>query len=947
MKGNPFIRSSNSLPNDKSASKHKKEPSKLSALLQKLRTPPSSPKIIASLFNFRAESKAESNGIEDTVLKHEVNKSLMDADVPPPLPSRKEGLKQNRSHREHGQGSLTTPPSPPTESQLTHPPPPPVRTKKPTSPTSTSSASSSDILRGLDSKVGPSPRNNQVRTLNQENEDHLEGNALHASDLKIENTKVQSKDLTGWMQIALKEFKTQYVKDRKYRFKTYKNAFVGRELLDFLTQLPMEDGKSITRSDALDVCKKLCDSGAIAHVTGEHDFKDDNLFYQFVVHRRHSSNGIRPPLEFMLHDSSQTGQPTETLDAETPKSPLSSKPSVPEENSPEQLLVKSRDEAKHVNEAKSEAKLTVHSRQESDSFYNKGDSKSDNALVSARTKYAVDPFPAEDEKNKEFSYESMIHQFPTAERQARAGIFNLKRIGKFLNKQAEILKGTSSDKKKVYAYEMQKSNECRQDRMTEHLVAMEGMYAVEHELEVVEDRLRKEIGTKIVEPAFKFAEEANKLMDDIVKQERSKSAALQADALNLAESRKACLKKYKELKQIHDKLKSSSSLKLKDRQLLEKKKKKALETATKYFNKTEVMEREYNHNQVKYRHTWLPEQLLKMRNLDFERLKLQKDLLERHCRLRLQYITDSASAFNKFNKLTFSLDAQRDLNNCCEKWELQYGFPPPLKGRTPLPCTSEDLQSDRWMDIMENVDHLTLSDGAEFGKQPIINTPIDKTTTLEAENEEWFRATVDHIPHLNSEIKLDPDDIIHVLKKNPPALKKLLVTRSLRMDDSVAIVVMKSAKDRPASPKASVEDLENSVDAPLEQYQRLKTANYGSVNRIYEQDGIRYCEILIKSEDGNDIKEIFMQEVIPESVYNKLTGVKNPQAQVLYDYVADSTDRYETLKVKKGEKIIVLRKTTLSDDFVHAKSENGGEGIVPVNFIESLRSKDRKSVVHL
>jgi hypothetical protein len=48
----------------------------------------------------------------------------------------------------------------------------------------------------------------------------------------------------------------------------------------------------------------------------------------------------------------------------------------------------------------------------------------------------------------------------------------LLRIGKFSKKQAEILKVSCNERRKVHAYEMQKLPEIRQDQMVQHLEAM-------------------------------------------------------------------------------------------------------------------------------------------------------------------------------------------------------------------------------------------------------------------------------------------------------------------------------------------------------------------------------------------------------------------------------------------------------------------------------------------
>lgn len=68
------------------------------------------------------------------------------------------------------------------------------------------------------------------------------------------------------------------IKDRIYRFKTYSKCFVGSELIQFLINY-----SQITKSEAIELGQSLIDQKIIHHVTDDHDFKDDYLFYRFYV----------------------------------------------------------------------------------------------------------------------------------------------------------------------------------------------------------------------------------------------------------------------------------------------------------------------------------------------------------------------------------------------------------------------------------------------------------------------------------------------------------------------------------------------------------------------------------------------------------------------------------------------------------------------------------------
>ena len=69
------------------------------------------------------------------------------------------------------------------------------------------------------------------------------------------------------------------LKDRKYRLTTYKQCFVGSEAVDFL----MSSGAAEAREDAVQLGNALSEEYHLfEHVTRDHDFKDDRLFYRFV-----------------------------------------------------------------------------------------------------------------------------------------------------------------------------------------------------------------------------------------------------------------------------------------------------------------------------------------------------------------------------------------------------------------------------------------------------------------------------------------------------------------------------------------------------------------------------------------------------------------------------------------------------------------------------------------
>jgi len=67
------------------------------------------------------------------------------------------------------------------------------------------------------------------------------------------------------------------VKKRKYRLSTYRNCFVGSELVDQL----IVTGITKDRHQANQIGCALAKMGYVERVTGEHDFVDDNYFFRF------------------------------------------------------------------------------------------------------------------------------------------------------------------------------------------------------------------------------------------------------------------------------------------------------------------------------------------------------------------------------------------------------------------------------------------------------------------------------------------------------------------------------------------------------------------------------------------------------------------------------------------------------------------------------------------
>ena len=68
------------------------------------------------------------------------------------------------------------------------------------------------------------------------------------------------------------------IQDRKYLLKTFKQCFVGSEAVDFL----VKEGHAPTREDAVELGKALQAAGLFEHVTRDHIFADEYLFFRFL-----------------------------------------------------------------------------------------------------------------------------------------------------------------------------------------------------------------------------------------------------------------------------------------------------------------------------------------------------------------------------------------------------------------------------------------------------------------------------------------------------------------------------------------------------------------------------------------------------------------------------------------------------------------------------------------
>ncbi|GAB5361466.1 hypothetical protein AAMO2058_000715500 [Amorphochlora amoebiformis] len=714
-----------------------------------------------------------------------------------------------------------------------------------------------------------------------------------------------------WVFEALEEFKKTHVKDRRHLFRTHKRCFIASELVDYLVNFdkkPME----ITREQAVSLARLEVQKGTFMHVSGDSpSFEDKNAFFTFSsttsppLERARKSSTITQHGSLLLSEKSSEAEINQIDGEEGEKIGAEIKRPVPKRDRRVRTggirliggSLRASSAHQDVLLKAKELKASILAEEKNDSpdspigdkIYDAEILSPDKSIDHSMTNFTWNDNELDESPNADdFDYESMIHQFPEVEKQTRAGLFVMIRLSKFIKKQSDILKATCTEWRRVHTYEMQKTSEWRQDNMAEHLEAFEGLYSAEFEMGKLFEKFKTSAVTFVVDPAANYVESSLKTMDELTRAQKSKSAGLEAAANQLQENRKSCLKKYKELKTLHDKIVSLKSKpgKEKETNKYEGKKKKAQEVAYKQFAKTEKLEREYSDEMRLYRHSWLPEALKQMKGIEFERLTLQKKLLEWYGNLRLDLLSALTGEFKAFQKRNIALDAQRDINKCCSKWQGEFGFAPPINSRQSLPCSSDELKTDDWIHKMERKasmeSRVTLKPTKKFGqrKMAIINTPIDKTTTYEAEGEKWHRAIAEHIPRRDTDLRLDVDDIVHLVTQEPESGGKVLRVAGmpLKQGDSVSMIndwQLNSSK-------------KSWLNLGIESSHKTSPkSRSGNVVRIWEKDSKKGYE-----------KDI------------------------------------QGLEVAAGDEITLLKRVGPADDFVHCRRADGKEGVVPIMLIK-------------
>jgi hypothetical protein len=66
------------------------------------------------------------------------------------------------------------------------------------------------------------------------------------------------------------------IKTRRYKLMLFQRCFLGNEAVDWIV-----NQVKVSREDAIALGQKMLDKGIFQHVTNEHQFKDEPLFYRF------------------------------------------------------------------------------------------------------------------------------------------------------------------------------------------------------------------------------------------------------------------------------------------------------------------------------------------------------------------------------------------------------------------------------------------------------------------------------------------------------------------------------------------------------------------------------------------------------------------------------------------------------------------------------------------
>jgi len=105
----------------------------------------------------------------------------------------------------------------------------------------------------------------------------------------IPSETMSEKDLEESIDTLVEVFRKVETKDRKYHFKTFKKCFIGTEAVDNI----IDSGHAQSREDAVLIGQALQeDHSLFEHVTRDHKFSDEYLFYHFIDEKKLGRRGV-------------------------------------------------------------------------------------------------------------------------------------------------------------------------------------------------------------------------------------------------------------------------------------------------------------------------------------------------------------------------------------------------------------------------------------------------------------------------------------------------------------------------------------------------------------------------------------------------------------------------------------------------------------------------------
>ena len=114
-------------------------------------------------------------------------------------------------------------------------------------------------------------------------EDVLEITGDEQSSSVGSSAKSAGKYATDVSRISIRQIASQMhsdkgveIKTRRHKLKLYQRCFLGNEAVDWIVAQA-----KVSRPDAIRLGQKMMEKGIFKHVTDDHSFKDENLFYRF------------------------------------------------------------------------------------------------------------------------------------------------------------------------------------------------------------------------------------------------------------------------------------------------------------------------------------------------------------------------------------------------------------------------------------------------------------------------------------------------------------------------------------------------------------------------------------------------------------------------------------------------------------------------------------------